>query len=73
MKVQFEDHPTDPDKVILRKNARSIEDFRDGFELWHKENCVQDLERWEHTYRNAHVRCRWQGWLAAMGVPHAGE
>jgi len=41
---------------------------RTEFESWHKAKYVQPLERYAHTYKNMHVRNRWQGWLAAHGI-----
>jgi hypothetical protein len=41
---------------------------RTKFESWHKAEYVQPLERYAHTYKNMHVRNRWQGWLAALGI-----
>lgn len=29
---------------------------------------TQSLEHWGHTYRNAHVRCRWEGWQASRAA-----
>lgn len=47
--------------------------IRADFEFWHKSMYTQQLERYAHTYKNAHVRNRWQGWLSAskkkQGVP----
>jgi hypothetical protein len=42
--------------------------IRKDFEQWHLDTHVQEIERHEHTYKNAHVRGRWQGWLAAHGI-----
>jgi len=44
------------------------EEARVKFESWHKAEYVQPLERYGHTYKNMHVRNRWQGWLAANGI-----
>ena len=44
------------------------EQARFEFEAWHKDAYTQSLERYGHTYKNHHTRCRWQGWLAAHGI-----
>lgn len=44
------------------------EQARAEFEAWHKSAYSQPLERYGHTYKNMHVRNRWQGWLAAHGI-----
>lgn len=44
------------------------EQARTEFEAWHKSTYTQSLERYGHTYKNMHVRNRWQGWLAAHGI-----
>jgi hypothetical protein len=41
---------------------------RSKFESWHKAEYLQSLDRYAHTYKNMHVRNRWQGWLAAHGI-----
>ena len=37
-----------------------------AFENWHKANYIQNLEKYGDTYKNNHVRCRYQGWLGAQ-------
>ena len=44
------------------------EDMRSEFEQWHKDNFVQPLDLFNNSYRNMHVRNRWQGWVAAHGI-----
>jgi hypothetical protein len=46
----------------------SVESLRKPFEKWQTENFSQKPIRYAHTYKNTHVRCRWQGWLAAHGI-----
>ena len=38
---------------------------RDAFEAWHLATYPQHIARHGDTYKNAHVRCRWQGFQAA--------
>jgi hypothetical protein len=44
------------------------EDMRSKFEQWHGANFVQPLDLYNNSYRNMHVRNRWQGWVAAHGI-----
>ena len=46
----------------------SVESLRKPFEKWQTENFSQKPIRYAHTYKNTHVRCRWQGWLAAHDI-----
>lgn len=46
----------------------STEKMRGAFEAWHKAERTQPLDSWclaRQTYKNAHVRARWEGWQAA--------
>jgi len=56
--------------LLLPKTEKTLTDneMKHKFETWHKETYVQSLEIYGHTYKNMHVRNRWQGWLAAHGV-----
>jgi hypothetical protein len=38
------------------------------FEDWHSANYVQPLEKYGDSYKNMHVRNRWQGWLGAKST-----
>jgi hypothetical protein len=42
-----------------------------AFEDWHSANYVQTLEKYGDSYKNMHVRNRWQGWLGAKSTPPA--
>jgi hypothetical protein len=43
------------------------------FEDWHSANYVQPLEKYGDSYKNMHVRNRWQGWLGAKSTPPAAQ
>ena len=38
---------------------------REDFEAWHEAEKVQPLAPYLDTYKNAHTRCRWEGYQAA--------
>ena len=44
-----------------------------AFEDWHSANYVQPLEKYGDSYKNMHVRNRWQGWLGAKSTPPAAQ
>jgi hypothetical protein len=44
-----------------------------AFEEWHSANYVQTLEKYGDSYKNMHVRNRWQGWLGAKSTPPAAQ
>jgi hypothetical protein len=44
-----------------------------AFEDWHSANYVQTLEKYGDSYKNMHVRNRWQGWLGAKSTPPAAR
>jgi hypothetical protein len=44
-----------------------------AFEDWHSANYVQTLEKYGDSYKNMHVRNRWQGWLGAKSTPPAAQ
>jgi len=44
-----------------------------AFEEWHSANYVQTLEKYGDSYKNMHVRNRWQGWLGAKSTPPATQ
>jgi hypothetical protein len=39
-----------------------------AFEDWHSANYRQTLEKYGDSYKNMHVRNRWQGWLGAKST-----
>jgi len=42
-----------------------------AFEDWHSANYLQPLEKYGDSYKNMHVRNRWQGWIGAKSTPPA--
>jgi hypothetical protein len=42
-----------------------------AFEDWHSANYHQNLEKYGDSYKNMHVRNRWQGWIGAKSTPPA--
>ncbi len=45
---------------------------REAFEAWHLAQYPQHIARHGETYKNAHVRCRWQAWQARASQPLPG-
>jgi hypothetical protein len=43
------------------------------FEDWHSANYVQPLEKYGDSYKNMHVRNRWQGWLGAKSTTQPAQ
>lgn len=41
---------------------------REAFEAWHLTQYPQHIARHGDTYKNAHVRCRWQAWQARASL-----
>ena len=54
--------------LVASAERERIKQAHAEFEAWHKSTHIQTLVRYGHTYKNMHVRNRWQGWLAAHGI-----
>jgi hypothetical protein len=66
--------PQEQQVVTAIKQARSAPVQEPvAFEDWHSANYVQPLEKYGDSYKNMHVRNRWQGWLGAKSTPPAAQ
>ena len=72
-------HTCTPDPIgdaqdrLIAELAAQPEQEPVAFEDWHSANYHQALEKYGDSYKNTHVRNRWQGWIGAKSTPPAAQ